>query len=258
MSEHLEKDISGAVEIDGCGERQKELVGLFRKVLSNDMEQDDETFFKQIAHQMTEDLKELAYMIINFKKDLKSKISPEITDLAIKYIPRTTDQLEGVIETTEKAANQIMDNLETMQTSGEKMEHVLSDLKKGEVKLPGRNNGTLDPETIFNLSPVFNFLEANVRDSLSLISDTFVQMSFQDLTGQRIKRIMTLVSQMEEKLREMIISFGIKIAAKEKNPEISNAELQRAIEKKVERLAGPQREGQGLDQEGIDELLANL
>jgi len=93
---------------------------------------------------------------------------------------------------------------------------------------------------------------------MSLISDSFVQMSFQDLTGQRIKRTMNLVSQMEEKIKTMVISFGIKLTEIEKNPDISKKELQRAVEEKVIELTGPQKEGQGLDQSGIDELLANI
>jgi len=93
---------------------------------------------------------------------------------------------------------------------------------------------------------------------MSLISDSFVQMSFQDLTSQRIKRTMNLVSQMEGKIKDMVISFGIKLTEMEKNPDISKEGLQRAVEEKAIELAGPQKEGQGLDQSGIDELLANI
>jgi hypothetical protein len=56
----------------------------------------------------------------------------------------------------------------------------------------------------------------------------------------------------------MIISFGIKLSEKEKNPDISRADLQKAVDEKVELLAGPQRVGEGMDQAEIDALLANL
>jgi chemotaxis regulatin CheY-phosphate phosphatase CheZ len=91
-----------------------------------------------------------------------------------------------------------------------------------------------------------------------MIADLFVQMSFQDLTGQRIIRVMELVSQMEVKLKRMIVSFGMKVAAKEKNPEITPEELQAAVTQKETELDGPQRDGIGLDQDGIDDLLANI
>jgi len=50
-------------------------------------------------------------------------------------------------------------------------------------------------------------------------------MSFQDLTGQRIKRIIKLISQMEERIKRMIISSGIKLSERERNPGISEEEL---------------------------------
>ena len=207
---------------------------------------------------MSGELKDLALLLVNFRRDLKSKLCPEITDLATKYIPQATDQLEGVIETLESAANKIMDNLETMQEDTDKMAQIFSSLKNGEIAVSGKNGDRLDPETIRQISPVITYVESGIEGYEALISDSFVQMSFQDLTGQRIKRIMQLVTQMEERLRNMIISFGIKLTEREKNPEISQEELQRAIEEKVSELNGPQRDGQGLDQSGIDELLAGL
>jgi len=73
-------------------------------------------------------------------------------------------------------------------------------------------------------------------------------MSFQDLTGQRIKRIINLVNHIEERINNMVLSFGIKLTEKERNPHISSNEVQRAVEEKVTEPAGPQREGKGLDQ----------
>ncbi len=71
--------------------------------------------------------------------------------------------------------------------------------------------------------------------------NSFVQMSFQDLTGQRIKHIINLVRKMEEKVKVMVISFGIKLSEREKNPDISKEDLQRAVEEKVAELTSPQK-----------------
>ena len=92
---------------------------------------------------------------------------------------------------------------------------------------------------------------------MPLISDSFVRMSFQDLTGRRIKRIIDLIGQMEEKFKDMVISFGIKLTEKEKIPNITDEELQKAVNEKTIELAGPQKEGRGLDPSGIDELRAS-
>lgn len=107
------------------------------------------------------------------------------------------------------------------------------------------------------MPPTFIRKESDAQNTMSLISDSFVQMSFQDLTGQRIKRIMPLVHQMEEKLKDMIIAFGIKLSEHDKNPDITKEELQKAVEEKVIELVGPQKSGYGLDKGDIDELLAS-
>ncbi|MDY7035334.1 MAG: protein phosphatase CheZ [Thermodesulfobacteriota bacterium] len=262
MKKNLKERIDNIVDGNLTSDQMEKLIIFLRETMSNGLAHDDDPFFKNLVYEMTGDVKDLALMIIDFKKDLKSKIHPELTDLAMKHIPQAADQLEAIIETTEMAANKIMDNLDSMQGHMDKMKNVVASLKKGKIKIPKGENKfieiDIDGQTIKTISPFLNYMESNIQDHISLISDSFMQMSFQDLTGQRIKRIINLVNEMENKIKDMVISFGIKLTAIEKNPEISRDELERAVGEKVIELAGPQRAGQGLDQSGIDDLLASL
>ena len=262
MSNHLKEEISNIVDGKLSGREIGQMISFLRQSKANRVDFDDELFFRNLAYEMTGQVKELASLMIDFRRELKSKIHPELTDIAVKYIPEAADQLEAIIESTEVAANKIMDNLEGMQGDVEALKKMVTSLKQGTIKAPvGQKNWDeliLDSQTRCDISAVIDFIEPHIENSMSLISDSFIQMSFQDLTGQRIKRIINLVSQMEEKIKNMVISFGIKLTEREKNPSISQDELQRAVEEKVEELAGPQKEGQGLDQAGIDELLTNL
>ena len=260
MKQNMKKRVDRIVDGKLTTGEIEELINFFQYVLSGNMDQDDDNFFRNLTYEMTGSVKELALLIIDFKENLKSKIQPEITDIATKYIPRAADQLESIIETTEMAANKIMDNLDFMQEHDEKMEEVFTALKGGKLDLPGSTNGVaeIDDQTIDALLPLIDYVELNIQNHLSLISDTFVQMSFQDLTGQRIRRIMNLVNEMEQKIKKMIVSFGIQLSVKEKNPDVTEEELHRAVAEKETELTGPQRAGDGLDQGGIDELLANL
>jgi chemotaxis protein CheZ len=262
MKNHLKEKISSIVDDKLSSKEIEELIKFLRHTKANNILLDDELPFRDLAYEMTGRVKDLALLIIDFRRDLKSKIHPEITDIATKYIPQATNQLVDIIDATEKAANKIMDNLDSMQEDIERMEKILSSLKEGKVMVPeGKNDMVevrIDGQTIKTISPLIDYIESSRKKYMSLISDSFVQMSFQDLTGQRIKRTMSLVSQMEEKIKTMVISFGIKLTEIEKNPDISKKELQRAVEEKVIELTGPQKEGQGLDQSGIDELLANI
>lgn len=258
MKAKLKEKVADIVNGKLTSEQIEELIGFFRQALSNNLDAEDETFFRNLAYEISGDLRALALMLVDFRKDLKAKISPEITDLATKHIPQATDQLEGVIETTEIAANKIMDNLESMQGYTEKMGVVFATLRRGEIALPGAEKTPLENQIVQAIDPVIGYMESGINNYMGLISDSFVQMSFQDLTGQRIKRIMALVGQMEQKLKGMIISFGIQLSEHEKNPSISREELQKAVDEKVVELAGPQRTGQALGQADIDDLLMNL
>ena len=262
MKENLKEKILKILDGKLSSKEIEELITFLRHTKTDDMSFDDEVLFKDIAYEMTGRVKDLALLIIDFRRDLKSKVHPQITDIATKYIPQTTNQLVDIIEATEKAANKIMDNLDGMQENIEQMEKMLNSFRNGKVIIPEGNNNTIqiniDNQSIKSISPIISFIEANMKKVMSLISDSFIQMSFQDLTGQRIKRTMNLVNQMEEKINSMVILFGIKLNEIEKNPAISREELQRTVEKKVNELTGPQKEGHGLDQSGIDELLANI
>ena len=262
MEEYLKGKIAGIVDGKLSETEIEGLIHFFRYMLEKNVEAEDDNFFKDLALEMGGSVKELALLIIEFRKDLKSKVDPEITDLTTKCIPQAADQLQGIIETTEQAANKIMDNLEIMQDHAQILQGTMNFLKAGKIIVPNGNKKVvetkIDKATIKAIIPLVDYIEQNIQNHMAIISDLFVQMSFQDLTGQRIRRIMTLVSQMEMKLKKMIVSFGIKVAVREKNPDITAAELQEAVAEKVNELAGPQRIGSGLDQAGIDELLTGL
>ena len=158
----------------------EELIHFIKQTMTDNMTHDEEVFFRDLAHEMTGAVKELALLIIGFRKDLRSKIHPDLTDIATRYIPQTTDQLEAIIKATEMAANKIMDNLESMREDIEKMEKVLASLKQGTIAVPGAKK-EIDGQTIENISPLIDYIESNIKDYMSLISDSFVPAEFSGL-----------------------------------------------------------------------------
>ena len=132
----------------------EEIVGFIKHITSSNL-YEDEQFFKEIAYEMTGSVKELALLVIDFRRDIKTKVHPELNDLATKYIHEAADQLEGIIETTENAANKIMDNLDLLQEQTKKMEETIASLKSGKLKVPGNKTdfileGTYDVWTKVN------------------------------------------------------------------------------------------------------------
>ena len=97
MKKYLKEKIIDIVDGKLTNDEIEELIAFFRYVLTEDIDPDDERFFKDLAYEMSGSVKDLALLIINFRRDLKSKIHPDITDLTTKYIPQAADQLEGII-----------------------------------------------------------------------------------------------------------------------------------------------------------------
>lgn len=223
----------------------KKLKSIDRNILEK-AEEGTHIFFKHLAQELRREMKEMALLILEFKKDFATKIQPGISEVRAKYIPQVADQLEGVIESTEMAANRIMDNLEMMERHMEEAKAVLAELRQKFT------------HTLQGVEGRIETAQRRLDDCLALVGDSFEQMSFQDLTGQRIKRTIDLVNLMEERLRKTLLSFGIKITEKSKNPAISGDELENTVEKKLSDLSGPQRAGGGLNQADIDKLLSNM
>jgi chemotaxis protein CheZ len=242
MEEKLKKEILGILNGKlSAGEIDRLIRFMDRNDLPNPQEGTN-GFFKHLAREMGQEMKALAELIVEFKKDCVAKVHPGISEVRAKYLPQAADQLEGIIESTEIAANRIMDNLEMMQRHMEEAKAILSGSKQEPVDAPRSAKAAC----------------RRIEDCLALVGDSFEQMSFQDLTGQRIKRTIDLVNLMDERLQKTLLSFGIKIAEKNRNPGISGKELEKAVERGLSELRGSQGHGEGLNQADIDKLLARM
>ncbi|MBN2126376.1 MAG: protein phosphatase CheZ [Deltaproteobacteria bacterium] len=235
-------------------------------------------FFEALTTEFSGRIKEIAKELIDFRRDIQKKIEPDIVEIAARDIPEASSQLEGINETLEASTMKIMDiNEEQMEIAGNQLanlESFVSGNGKGRVQ-PGVRKKDTDPvrkakkkESGSGESAGETWVEGTAQileqqmEVLKRIRDLSLGMmeplSFQDLVGQRIQRIIKLVKSMEVRIEDMIISFGIKIQKHKENPNISFEDLSREVEQFKSELKGPQRDGEGLAQEDIDELLATL
>ena len=136
------------------------------------------------------------------------------------------------------------------------MRGIVEACRQGEESVPGGNGGSADlPEPFVRILKD----QAETLRTIGKLSMSMMEpLSFQDLVGQRIQRIIKLVKTMELRIEDLIISFGIKMQKHKEDPTRSFEELAREVEHFKSELKGPQTEGEGLDQEGIDDLLAGL
>jgi chemotaxis signal transduction protein/chemotaxis regulatin CheY-phosphate phosphatase CheZ len=137
-------------------------------------------------------------------KGFKDAIDPKLKGIATNDMPNAVDRLHLVIEKTEEAANKTMGIVEN---------HIL---KMDDVASHIRN--------ISGPQESVDYLKS-YRDSLE---DDFTEIlttqSFQDLTGQTIKKVIKLVGEIEEELVRLITTFGVKIDHRT-NAETPEAEM---------------------------------
>ena len=135
-------------------------------------------------------------------------------DIQNKDIPTAADELDAVIASTEEATGTIMDACEEIQNQADKIEGEHADAINNEV---------------------MKIYEA---------------CSFQDITGQRINKVMTTLQSIDERVGHLISVLGDKLT-----------QTGEAVDERVgdERLLnGPQLPDQGVSQDEIDKLLAEF
>lgn len=113
-------------------------------------------------------------------------------------------------------------------------------------------------------------LETTLGVIFNSVNSIIESLSFQDLSGQTIYRIVRLLTDFQVQLLAMVVSFGSKIKAKETKAEISPEESERMAQAEVDKVLdtlGVHEEettAQGvesqakLDQDAINDMLANM
>ncbi len=163
------------------------------------------------------ELEALAAYIHDAKSDIAALRPDEVRD---EYIPTASDELDAIVQATEIATNTIMD-------STEEIESVMASLE-GE-----------QAETLMNATT--NIYEA---------------CGFQDITGQRITKVVRALKDIEEKIEALVTAFGSEIEKVK-----ANAPEKEAVEEELtdeDLLGGPQQEGEAATQAEIDALLASF
>ena len=120
--------------------------------------------------------------------------------------------------------------------------------------------------TIEDQSEIFEKIEKSfgIADSIqSVVAKITQALSFQDLSGQRILKIIKLLTDFQIQLVAMVVSFGSQLKHKEQNKSItveeSKALAQKDVDSYIESMtgAGDEKERE-LDQNAVNQMLENL
>ncbi len=224
LVESLKQSITSAVEKEIAANLSNSLLeGEFYRRVNDDLQQG----LKNIYHEVkaARGGKEI--------KSITADIDPE------ELFSETSDQLDAVLQTTEKAAVDIIEIVEKLQELQGSVAKIVKGFESGGVTKQDREQ----------LKEINNTLGTD-------LSTIMVTLSFQDLTGQRIKIIINSIRQVEKIVREVMLSTGLMIKQREEEPEKDIQSLSDdAKEEATSKLQGPSA---GTNQGDVDDLLASL
>jgi chemotaxis protein CheZ len=143
--------------------------------------------------------------------------SLRVDDITLSHIPSATDELDAIVDHTAQATNEILDCCETL-------EGVASRVGGAEAEALG-----------------------------VAVTRIYEACSFQDITGQRIGKVVTALKAIEARVAQVTSRFGgvhahAALPAAESEPDTEGKRL----------AHGPQLPGNGVSQADIDRLLADF
>ena len=169
-----------------------------------------------------EDIEALAQFIQSAKAEIASLRADEINT---KFLPTASDELSAIVGATEQATNEIFAAVEMIETASNDM----------------------DPEAA-----------GPVTDAVTRIYEA---CSFQDITGQRITKIVKVLQDVETRVNGLLSALGEQVEGQTpsapKEPEPA-PEAEPAAKSDEDLKNGPQLPGNAMSQAEIDALLASF
>lgn len=236
MLQKLAAEVAGSLKESITAVVERELA----KSLSRSLVESE--FYKRLNEDMFSGLKSIYQELSTARKsDDTSEAAHVHTEKvqAEKLFSEASEQLDNILSTTEQATFKIMDIVERHLEMQAETQAILSRLK-------GQDTEAMDMDML---------REANERLGNDLI-EIMTTLSFQDITGQRVKRIIGAIKKVEGIVLDLYLSTGLQLKAKEEEPERDLEEIASQTKQKMTELKGPV--AGGVSQGSVDDLLASL
>jgi chemotaxis protein CheZ len=170
-----------------------------------------QSFFHAMDAKVYRELREIAGYIETMRQEMGAL---QVNDIKNSRIPAAGEELGAIVKATERATNTIMECAEALMAAD-----------------------ASDPAAY----------KALVDEKMMII---FESCSFQDITGQRIAKVVETLQHIETR----VARFADVMRAKDLNGFLHDHERKRAERKEKYLLNGPQLDGAGVSQNQVDEL----
>ena len=205
---------------------------------------------KTLYHEIGKMTRALHSALVNFSIDAKGK---EATDNSeAQQILSASDRLQFVIKTTEDAANKTMDMVEDTVPISENLGSRARELKETWARLIKRELSAEEFRALYG--EMENFLDEAIDNSDQLnenLNNILLAQDFQDITGQVIKKVISIVSDVQDNLVELV-----KLAATLQSFSGDSSELD-AIRYEMENQEAEYLEGPIINKDEREDVVAN-
>jgi len=233
-------------------EQAKELVDLLECGLQEEANLLLKRIYESERNPMFKEIGELTRDLHNSLKQFQ--IDERISEIVSDEIPDARNRLTYVIEKTETAANKTMDAVDRCMPIADSLHETLllvrpkwNELMRGQIELSEFK------ALCHRVDGLLTQVEGDSSELRGQLTEILMAQDFQDLTGQIIRRVITLVGEVEQRLVEILTAFGSE-----------QTEKQTSGEKKTSTTAeGPilnphERVDAVASQDEVDDLLSSL
>ncbi len=169
------------------------------------------------------DIREMAHAIARTKAEIAA-IKPEGADPQSGHFEDASVELDAIVQATETATGDILGAAETIQ----------------EIAWTLREMGA----------------EGEVCDLIDTkTTDIYTACSFQDITGQRTRKVIGVLRFLEERIDTMMAIWGEPLVAPAGAPSLLNGTAKRPDDEEASLLNGPAKPGEGLVQNDVDMMM---
>ena len=152
----------------------------------------------KLLSKIREELSSLAMYVDGAKKGIEN-LENAVTISSEKF-PEASRHLNAITGDLEDAANNIMNILEGLIEDGEKTHKLIAEAERFAEALGG------DAKAAFAAKmKEIDSLNSRMKTSMT---DMFANLSFHDLSGQKVKKVVTALSTVEKKIFELAKDFG--------------------------------------------------
>ncbi|NBX66006.1 MAG: chemotaxis protein [Proteobacteria bacterium] len=170
----------------------------------------------EALNNLSSELQDLVRAIENTRAELAAA---RTQDLGLKHVPTATDELDAVVDATKSATDSIMSACEAME------------------KMVAGRGDDIEQKVIGEVTKIYE------------------ACTFQDITGQRIRKVVNVLRQVEGKVNHLLETLGHGDGG-EHPLAVASEKDTRSEEQKL--MNGPQLPGNAISQDEIDKLLAGF